>query len=464
MMAYRCMLSFGVMAAGLLGVEGARRLHKRPGTGRDVVSFAGVPVYNYPVRSDSLGESNATNEEDWIVVLDSAITDSEIDALCKRAKDGKCKMTGHPSAGGVPFIEVRGSPEQMETMFQNIGGLAKYVEPDTHLNMIPDDDADFVTEDVGPSSRVGWHIESIGRGFADMNGKGVNVYVFDTGIRVTHQDFTGRAVATLDVVASPSSPRECKGDATCAGDVRGHGTHCAGLVGGVNHGSAPGATIHAVKVLDDGGAGPWSNIIGGLDWVARKRVRPAVASLSLGGPGVENSVSVAVDVAVAAGITVVVAAGNRNSDACTYTPAFAPAAFTVGAFAQGNKVASFSNYGPCTNIWAPGFSILSNAPESDTATTSKSGTSMACPLVAGGAALILEATPSLTPAKVKQALSDSGVPDSIEPYRYGGGMKSGSGDTNLRLYVGAGGGGGDLPAPTPPPSSPPSRRRSRFFR
>jgi subtilisin family serine protease len=452
------MLSLGVLAAGLVGVDGARRLHRRPGTGRGAISFAGVPVYNYPVKSDSLGESNATSEEDWIVVLDEAISDSEIDALCKRAKDGKCKMTGHPSAGGVPFIEVRGSPEQMGTMLENIGGLAKYVEPDTHLNMIPDDEAAFVTEDVQPSE-VGWHIGNIGRGYADRTGKGVNVYVFDTGVRVTHQDFTGRAVATLDVVASPSSPLECKGDNTCAGDVRGHGTHCAGLVGGADHGAAPGSTIHAVKVLDDGGAGPWSNIIGGLDWLARKRISPAVASLSLGGPGVENSVGVAVDIAVGAGITVVVASGNFNSDACDYTPAFAPAAFTVGAIATGNQVASFSNYGSCTNIWAPGFNILSNAPGSDTATTKKSGTSMACPLVAGGAALILEATPSLTPAKVKQALSDNGVPDSIKPYTYGGGMKSGSGDTNLRLYVGAGG-GGNLPAPTPPPS----RRRSRFFR
>merc|ERR1719330_113545 len=319
----------------------------------------------------------------------------------------------------------------MITMFENVSGLAKYVEPNPRLNMIPDDDEAFVTDsaDLQPSEE-GWHIANIGRNSADRTGKGVHVYVFDTGIRVTHQDFTGRAVATLDVAASPSSPLECAGDPACARDVRGHGTHCAGLVGGVNNGAAPESTIHAVKVLDDSGAGPWSHIIGGLDWVAQKRVRPAVASLSLGGPGVENAVSVAVDVAVGAGITVVVASGNFNSDACDYTPAFAPAAFTVGAIATGNTVASFSNYGPCTNIWAPGFNILSNSPDSDTATTKKSGTSMACPLVAGGAALILEASPDFTPAKVKTALSDTGIRDSIIPYQYAGGMKDGTGDTN----------------------------------
>jgi len=452
------MLLLDVLAAGLLGVTSLRK--GRPEAGRGATSFAGVPVYNYPAKADSLaglGESSATLEQDWIVVLDAAITDGEIDALCKRARDGRCKMTGHPSAGGVPFIEVQGSPEQMGAMLDDVGGLAKYVEPNPRLNLIPDDD--FEVDEVA-SSQSSWHIENIGRPRSDFTGKGVNVYVFDTGIRVTHEDFTGRAVPTLDVVASPSSPIECKGAAGCAGDVRGHGTHCAGTVGGARHGAAPGATIHAVKVLDDGGAGPWSNIIGGLDWLAQNARMPAVASLSLGGLGVEQSVGDAVEVAVRAGITVVLAAGNFNKDACDYTPAFTPYGITVGAIAIGNNVAGFSNYGACTNIWAPGFSIMSNSPDSDTATAKKSGTSMAAPQVAGGAALILEGNPDFTPTKVRAALIENGIRDSIKPYRYGGGQKSGSGDVNLRLWVGTGD-PNNQPRPTPSPK-PPSRRR--FFR
>jgi len=444
-MAYRCK-SLVVLAVGLSGVASLRRKRRsgRSATGATSATFAGVPVKNGLAGL----QSSMSEEQDWIVVLDSATTDADIEALCKHAKEGRCKMTGHPSAGGVPFIEVKGSPEQMETMLAKADGLAKYVEPNPSLNLIPDDDFEV---EAGPS-QSSWHIENIGRPAADRTGKGVNVYVFDTGVRVTHQDFTGRAVATLDVVASPSSPKECKSDVGCAGDVRGHGTHCAGNVGGANHGAAPQATIHAVKVLDDSGAGPWSNIIGGLDWLAQKRVPPAVASLSLGGPGKEQAVSDAVNVAVRAGITVVVASGNFNSDACDYTPAFSPGAITVGATAQGNQVAGFSNYGACTNIWAPGFSILSNSPESDTATAQKSGTSMACPQVAGGAALILEANPDFTPVKVRAALVEGGIRDSIVAYKYAGGMKSGTGDTNLRLWIGAGG-PPSTPAPTPKPPS-----------
>merc|ERR1719277_2737946 len=191
----------------------------------------------------------------------------------------------------------------------------------------------------------------------------------------------------LDMTAG--SPVECDGDMSCAGDRQGHGTHCAGTAAGVSYGVAPSAAVRGVKVLSDRGSGSWSWSYYALDWLATNPTRPAVASMSLGGSGTQQAMADAVNAAVNGGVVVVVAGGNSNSDSCRFSPAFVPSAITVGSTTSLDARSSFSNYGSCTNIWAPGSNVVSASHTSDTGSRSLSGTSMACPHVSGAAALVL---------------------------------------------------------------------------
>jgi len=264
--------------------------------------------------------------------------------------------------------------------------------------------------------------------------------VLDTGVRVSHQEFGGRAVPSLDM--SSGEPVECNGDLTCAGDVDGHGTHCAGTAGGETFGVAPSAAIRSIKVLSDQGSGSWSWSYYALDWLAVNPTRPAVASMSLGGSGNQQAMVDAVDAAVNGGVTVVVAGGNSNSDACNFSPAFVPSAITVGSTTSNDERSGFSNYGSCTNIWAPGSDVVSASQASDTGSRSLSGTSMACPHVAGGAALVLEMDPSRSASGVLTELTKNAVKGALR------GLKSG--DVNVLLSVREFWTG----APTPPPPTP----------
>merc|ERR1740129_1135851 len=196
-----------------------------------------------------------------------------------------------------------------------------------------------------------------------VSGSGSTIFVLDTGVRVSHQEFGGRAVPVLDMTVG--DPVECNGDLSCAGDVQGHGTHCAGTAGGETFGVAPNAAVRSIKVLSDQGSGSWSWSYYALDWLAVNPTRPAVASMSLGGSGNQQAMADAVDVAVNAGVTVVVAGGNSNSDACNFSPAFVPAAVTVGSTTASDARSSFSNYGSCTDIWAPGSDVVSASHTSD---------------------------------------------------------------------------------------------------
>jgi len=226
------------------------------------------------------------------------------------------------------------------------------------------------------------------------------------------------------------SPVECNGDLNCATDVQGHGTHCAGSAAGDTVGVAPSANIRAIKVLGDNGSGSWSWSYAALDWLANNQaVRPAVGSMSLGGSGTQQAMRDAVDAAVNAGVTIVVAGGNSNSDSCGFSPAFIPSAITVGSTDSNDRRSSFSNYGACTNIWAPGSDVYSAGVRSDDAYSTFSGTSMACPHVAGGAALVLEANPLMKASAVLGDLIENARKDSIS------GLSGG--DNNVFLWVGA---------------------------
>jgi len=254
-------------------------------------------------------------------------------------------------------------------------------------------------------------------------------------VRVTHQEFGGRASSAFDVTSGRAVV--CNGNLNCAADRRGHGTHCAGTAGGRNYGVAPAASVRAVKTLPDSGSGWRSWQITAIDWVTRNGARPTVLSMSLGGPGRDASYSSAINAAVQSGVTVVVAAGNDNSDACNKSPAFVASAITVGSTTSSDTRSSFSNYGRCVEIWAPGSSIVSASSSSNTGTRTMSGTSMACPHVSGAAALVLGVDPSANSAKILQELYNGAVTNAISGLY--------TTDTNALLSVGALGGPGGGP-------------------
>ncbi|MEU4066764.1 S8 family serine peptidase, partial [Streptomyces wedmorensis] len=220
----------------------------------------------------------------------------------------------------------------------------------------------------------------------------VHAYVIDTGIRTTHTDFGGRASWGINTT----------GDGVDE-DCQGHGTHVAGTVGGSQYGVAKGVKLVAVKVLNCSGSGTTAGVIAGIDWVTANAVKPAVANMSLGGT-MSAAMNDAVARSTAAGITHAVAAGNENSDACGVSPASAPSAITVGATTSSDARASYSNWGSCLDIFAPGSVITSAWNNSDTATNTINGTSMASPHVAGNAALIVGQNPTWTPQQVRDAM------------------------------------------------------------
>merc|ERR1719296_146568 len=314
-------------------------------------------------------------------------------------------------------------------------GAVRYVEPDQTVHMIPE------IEDT-PEAET-WGLNRIGADNRPSQGGSATVFVLDTGVRHSHNEFTGRASPGLDMTTG--SPIECDaGDFTCGDDKQGHGTHCAGTAAGDKWGVAPAATVKSVKVLSDRGSGSWSWSYYALDWLATNPTRPAIASMSLGGSGTQQAMRDAVNAAVNSGVVVVVAGGNSNSDACRFSPAFVPAAITIGSTDSRDRRSSFSNYGSCTDMWAPGSGVTSAGHRSDTASATFSGTSMACPHVSGGAALILDEDPNKAPAKVLDALLAGSAKGFIT------GLKSG--DTNSLLYVGE---GGPPPAPPAPPAECP---------
>ncbi|GAA2428297.1 S8 family serine peptidase [Streptomyces coeruleofuscus] len=225
-------------------------------------------------------------------------------------------------------------------------------------------------------------------------GAGVTVYVIDTGVRTTHRDFGGRAGHGWDFV----------GNDAVASDANGHGTHVAGTVAGKNHGVAKKARVVSVRVLDAAGAGTTARVIAGIDWVTRHAKKPAVANLSLGGPG-NDRLDAAVRASIASGVTYTVAAGNDGRPAALYSPGRVKQAITVGATDRRDVKPAFSNHGPALDLFAPGVHITSASAASDTARATSSGTSMAAPHAAGAAALYLADHPRAAPAQVGTALT-----------------------------------------------------------
>jgi subtilisin family serine protease len=271
----------------------------------------------------------------------------------------------------------------------------------------------------------------------NADGTGVTAYIIDTGIRATHNDFGGRVSGGFTAITDGRGTDDCNG----------HGTHVAGTTGGTTWGVAKNVALVPVRVLNCQGSGTNSGVIAGVDWVTANSSGPSVANMSLGG-GASSATDTAVENSIAAGITYAVAAGNSSANACNYSPARAASAITVGSTTSTDARSSFSNFGTCLDIFAPGSSITSAWSTSNTATNTISGTSMASPHVAGAAALYLQGNPSASPATVRNALVNNGTTGKV--------TSAGTGSPNVLLYTGfIGGGTNPTPTPTPNPTPTP---------
>jgi len=323
------------------------------------------------------------------------------------------------SAATVPTIATdlaaRYGGSVRRTFGHALRGFSARLDEAQALALAADPAVKFVEEDGEVSlntsqSNATWGLDRIdqanrplnGTYNYDLTGANVNAYIIDTGIRITHTDFGGRAFSGFTSINDGNGTNDCHG----------HGTHVAGTVGGSTWGVAKGVRLFAVRVLSCSGSGSWEGVVAGIDWVTANHIKPAVANMSLGG-GASPSVDLAVQNSVAAGVTHVVAAGNSSDDACNYSPARAPQAITVGSTDSSDNRSYFSNWGTCVDIFAPGSNITSAHHTSDTSTTSMSGTSMASPHVAGGVALYLEFNPTASPTAVVKALSGYSSPNKV---------------------------------------------------
>jgi subtilisin family serine protease len=268
----------------------------------------------------------------------------------------------------------------------------------------------------------------------DASGLGVSIYVVDTGIRHGHSDFQGRAEFGFDIWDAGAE------------DCHGHGTHVASTAGGRTFGVAKQARLVSVRVMNCNGVGMGSYVVRGLDWIMANGTRPGVVNMSIAGGG-SSALAEALANIMEAGFVVVAAAGNSDADACGVAPANSPYTLAVAASDNSDRRASFSNWGDCVDLFAPGVSITAACYTSDTATCKKSGTSMSSPFVAGGAALFFSTNPFASSTDAMDWLRHHSTRNAVS------GAKT---ESNHLLYtLGAGGGAGDDDDSKPPPTTNP---------
>ncbi len=329
----------------------------------------------------------------------------------------------------VADLGARYQGDVFQTYRHALKGFAARMTPAMARGLLKDPRVAYVEEDGvveawTTQSGATWGIDRIdqrnlplsGTYTYNVTGSGVHAYIIDTGILGTHTQFTGRMGSGYTAI------RDGNGTTDCAG----HGTHVSGTVGGSTYGVAKGVTLHPVRVLDCSGSGSNSGVIAGVDWVRANAIKPAVANMSLGGSA-SSTLDTSVSNAIASGVVFAIAAGNDNANACNYSPARVASAITVGATTNTDARASYSNYGTCLDIFAPGSSITSAWYTSTTATNTISGTSMATPHVCGAAALYLSANPSATPAAVRDALVNNATANVV--------TSAGTGSPNKLLYT-----------------------------
>lgn len=355
-----------------------------------------------------------------IVLRDDLVASSSVSAIAAEMAatyGGELLQTYDAALTGfaVKFAEER-SAEAVSGLTQD--ERVELVEQD-HTVSIADEAATDTTQTGAP-----WGLDRIDQRALGLNGSfvynrtgsGVRVYIIDTGIRTAHTQFGSRATSGYDAIDG----------ALPADDCNGHGTHVAGTVGGSTYGVAKGVSLIAVRVLNCSGSGSNSQVIAGINWVTAHHIKPAVVNMSLGGSA-SSALDAAVQNSISKGVTYAIAAGNSNANACNYSPARVGAALTVGATTSTDARASYSNWGTCLDLFAPGSSITSAWYTSNTATNTISGTSMATPHVAGVAALYLQSNPSASPATVATALIGNTTPNVVS--------SRGTGSPNRLLFT-----------------------------
>lgn len=421
---------------------------------------------------DSSGqEKKVSLNNKYIVVFKDAAVNKMQSTLRGQSNGTKLELNSVVKSMAVDLVEKYQVPSARHVFSLAFSGVAlqlsdeqraaisadsniAFIEPDHEIHVNQSLDT-LIEETVGIFSlqtNPTWGIDRLDQNILPLDsrytrpdtGTLAHAYVIDTGILIAHQDFSGRAVHGRDFVDDDNDTTDCNG----------HGTHVAGTVAGTTYGVTRQVKVHGVRVLNCQGSGNYSDVIAGIEWVVANRENPAVINMSLGGP-VSQAVDNAVNAAVSAGVTVVVAAGNENQTACESSPARATSVIAVGSTTITDGRSSFSNYGACVDIFAPGTDILSTWYTSPTATNTISGTSMASPHVTGVVAMYLSKNPQSTPAEVRQALLAGAVSGRLT------GIQTGS--PNLlanTLYIlnqdnGGGGddGGGGVP---PPPNEPPT--------
>lgn len=377
----------------------------------------------------------------YIVVLkDDQVTESAARRVDRNFTLAQARAAVVQDMGVALATQARGALRQ--TYSSAINGFVLQSDSVKHVEaLLKDPRVDYIEADqivsIGATqNNATWGLDRIDQANLpldttytyDYDGTGVNAYVIDTGVRITHNQFGNRGYSGYTAINDGNGSNDCNG----------HGTHVAGTIGSTTYGVAKDVRIYAVRVLGCNGSGSNSGVIGGVDWVASNHVKPAVANMSLGG-GASTALDNAVNSVVSQGVTMVVAAGNDNSNACSYSPARAASAITVGSTTSSDSRSSFSNYGSCLDIYAPGSSITSTWSTSNTATNTISGTSMASPHVAGVAALYLDEFPNASPSQVEAAIENAAIPNKVTDAR--------SGSPNLLLNNFSDTGGGPGPGP-----------------